>query len=543
MTVRTSGDGATDRPWRRAGALAYARARVRRMLRPPVTVTPAGAGVRIEHDVEIPMRDGTILRANVYLPTGGGPVPAILSAHPYGKDAIPERTRRGYRINPQFRMLRQTGAVRISDQTSWEAPDPDWWVPHGFAVVNLDVRGAGHSDGVGSLLSDAEAEDVYDAIEWIAAREWCTGSVGMVGVSYLAISQYKAAALRPPHLRAIVPWEGFTDPYRDFFYPGGVREVGFSRLWTTLVRRSTRMSPDLGREAAARPDDDTWWRSLAPALARIEAPMLVCGSFSDANLHTRGSFRAFAEAGSTDRHLYTHRDGKWAVFYSDEAKAAQLAFLNTHLKGEQHGLPRVRLEVRERGDRIHEVRDEEQWPPPGECLPLHLHGDGRLAPTAPAQDRALVFHTRRSAARYSWVFTEDAEISGDATLRLWASAASPGPVSLFAGLSKWTAGRYVSFEGSYGFGRDFVTTGFRRITLDAEPRPVEIEFAPSATFFRAGDELRLHVAGRQLSPRNPLFGAFPALYEPSRRVACTLHSGPGYQQVLELPLAVRGDAN
>ncbi len=499
-----------------------------------------GTGVRKHQDVEIPMRDGVILRANVYLPAeGGGRVPAILCAHPYGKDALPRRTRRGYRINPQFRVLRQTSPVRISDETSWEAPDPAWWVPHGYAVVNLDVRGAGRSDGVGSLLSDAEAQDVYDAIGWIARQDWCDGGVAMLGVSYLAISQYKVAALAPPALKAIVPWEGFTDAYRDFFYPGGVREVGFSRLWTTVTRRSTRMSPDLGHEAAARPDDDAWWRSLAPALDRIETPMLVCGSFSDANLHTRGSFRTFARVGSPVRHLYTHRSGKWAVFYGDEAKAAQRAFLDEHLKGIPADLPPVRLEVRERGDLVREVRDEPAWPPVHRPFLLHLHDDGRLSPDPVAGPAAVTFRARNRAVRFSWTFTRDTEVTGDARLRLRVAAASPGPVSLFAGLSKWSDGRFVPFEGSYGFGRDLVTTGFRRVAASPEPQEVEIEFAPSATFFRAGDELRLHVSGRQLSPRNPLWGSFPALYRGSRRTVLTLASAPEHPQVLELPVVER----
>lgn len=531
---------ATDRPWRRRGAAAYAVTRVRRAVRPPIVVTPLGPEVRKLEDVAIPMRDGTILRANVYLPRDGGPVPALLCAHPYGKDALPRSRGRGWRINPQFRILRQTGPVRISDETSWEAPDPAQWVPRGYAVVNLDLRGAGRSDGVGSLLSDAEAQDVYDATEWIARQDWCSGGVGMLGVSYLAISQYKAAALRPPHLRAIVPWEGFTDAYDDFFYPGGVREVGFSRLWTTVMRRSTRMSPDLGREAAARPDDDAWWRSLAPDLARIQTPMLVCGSFSDANLHTRGSFRAFAETSSADRHLYTHRTGKWAAFYSEEAMAVQQAFLDAHLKGIPADLPRVRLEVRDRGDRIHDVRHEQSWPPRGRLLTLHLRADGRLSPSPAEAEASLEFPSRRRAARFSWTFADDTEVTGEVRLRLWVSAASDGPVSLFAGLSKWTGGEFVPFEGSYGFGRDLVTTGFGRAVVGRQPREVEITLAPSATFYRAGDEVRLHVGGRQLSPRNPLWGAFPALYRPSRRVQIRLHSGPEHAQVLELPIADRG---
>ena len=494
-----------------------------------------GAEVVAHRDVEIPMRDGVILRANVYLPRAGGPVPAILCAHPYGKDALPRRTRGGYRINPQFRILRQTAPVRISDETSWEAPDPAWWVPQGYAVVNLDVRGAGRSDGVGALLSDGEAEDVYDAIEWIARQDWCDGGVGMLGVSYLAISQYKVAALRPPHLRAIVPWEGFTDAYRDFFYPGGVREIGFSRLWTTLVRRSVRMSPDLGHEVASHPVDDAWWRSLAPELDRIETPLLVCGSFSDANLHTRGSFRAFARASSPDRHLYTHRTGKWAAFYSDEARSVQRAFLDAHLKAIPHSLPRVRLEVRERGNAVHDVRAEDRWPPAGETLRLHLDGDGRMSTAAPRVESAIAFPARRRAARYSWTFDQDTEVTGEARVLLHLSAASDGPVSLFVGLSKWRDGRVVPFEGSYGFGRDLVTTGFARVDATSQSREVEIDLAPSATFFRAGDELRLHVGGRQLSPRNPLWGAFPALYRSSRRTVCRLHSGPDHPQVLELP--------
>lgn len=509
------------------------------MLRPPVIVTPMSGEATKLTDVEIPVRDGTILRANVYLPRDAARAPAILSAHPYGKDALPRRTRRGYRVNPQFRILRQTATIRISEETSWEAPDPAWWAAHGYAVVNLDVRGAGRSDGVGSLLSDAEAEDVSDAIEWIASQVWCDGGVAMLGVSYLAISQFKVAAAAPPHLRAIVPWEGFTDAYRDFFYPGGVREVGFSRLWTTLVRRSTRMSPDLGREAAARPDDDAWWRSLAPDLARIRTPMLVCGSFSDANLHTRGSFRAFAEASSTERHLYTHRTGKWAVFYSDEAKAVQRAFLDAHLKGIPHDLPRVRLEVRDRGDRIHQVRPEAEWPPPSTTLSLHLHGDGRMRPTPVDGAAEVSFPGRRRGARYSWVLQEDSEITGDARLRVWLSSSASGPVSVFAGLSKWVEGRFVPFEGSYGFGRDFVTTGFARVEAGEAPCPVDIAFAPSATFFRAGDELRLHIAGRQLSPRNPVWGSFPALYRTSGHGLWTLHSGPRHPQILELPAVIR----
>ncbi len=153
----------------------------------------------------------------------------------------------------------------------------------------------------------------------------------MSGVSYLAISQYAAAALRPPALKAIVPWEGFTDAYRDLAFPGGVREKGFLRLWSAGVRRSTRQSYDMMAMGDAHPLRDEFWQSLVPDLSAITIPMLVCGSFSDHNLHTRGSFRAFQQTNSRTAHLYTHRGGKWATYYSAPARAAQLAFIRTAL--------------------------------------------------------------------------------------------------------------------------------------------------------------------------------------------------------------------
>lgn len=334
-----------------------------------------------------------------------------------------------------------------------------------------------------------------------------------------------------------MPWEGFTDPYRDLFYPGGVREIGFSRLWTTLVRRATRMTPDLGREAARRPGRDDWWRSLVPDLASIEVPMLVCASFSDNNLHSRGSFRAFTDVSSADRHAYTHRGGKWAVFYGAEATRSQLAFLDTHLKRRPHPLPRVRLEVRERGDRVHEVREEHEWPiGRTEYRALWLQAGGRLGAAPPEVSASVTFPARHRAATFYWTFPEDLEVTGQARLRIWLSADRRTDAQVFAGISKWTNGRFVPFEGSYGFGRDLVTTGWRRIRLDTNPREVDIELGPSATFFHAGDELRVHISGRQLSPRNPLFGTAPALYRTSPRARWRITLGPDRPATLTLPV-------
>ena len=116
-------------------------------------------------------------------------MPVLLCAHPYGKDLLPRRIGRRSRFSFQYRIMRQPTPVSFSTLTGWEAPDPNWWVAQGYAVVNCDLRGAGTSDGVAELLSRQEGEDTYDLIEWAAAQQWSSGKVGMLGVSYLAVSQ------------------------------------------------------------------------------------------------------------------------------------------------------------------------------------------------------------------------------------------------------------------------------------------------------------------------------------------------------------------
>ncbi|WP_445169023.1 CocE/NonD family hydrolase [Mycolicibacterium sp. Dal123E01] len=529
-----------DRPWRRPGAAAYARQRIRAFLHPPVTVVSAPADLIKDHDVAVRMRDGVTLRANVYRPPGDGPFPVILSVHPYGKDKLPRRTRRGWRLNVQFRIMNQPEPYRISSETGWEAPDPVAWVERGYVVINADARGAGSSEGVGSLLSDDEARDVCDLIEWAGTQPWSNGRVGMLGVSYLALSQYKAAALHPPRLAAICPWEGFTDAYRDFMTPGGVPERGFSVIWQTMTRRVARLSVDLGAQRRLHPLRDDWWQSITPDIARIEVPILACASFSDHNLHSQGSWRLIDRAGSVERCAYSHRGGKWAVFYGDEAQRAQTAFFDRHLRGlELPAPPRVRLEVRERRDAVVAVREEQEWPlARTRWTALHLGDDGTLGDAAPATAGTSTFGLRRQAVAFTHRFARDTEVTGPMSLRLRIGLDGADDAHLFVGVEKWSDGRYVPFEGSYGYGRDRIADGRLRLalreSLDAlrplrsgEIVDADIELSASSTLFRAGDELRLVIAGRYLEPFNPLFGHLPARYVPSRRGRGVVHWGPG----------------
>ncbi len=554
-----------DRPWKRTGAARYAVARVRGIRRPPVRVCAPPPDVVTDHDVAVPVRDGVVLRANVYRPPGAGPYPVILSAHPYRKDAVSTRKWGRWSFSPQYRIMRQPGPVEFSALTTWEAPDPVWWLRHGYVIVNADVRGAGTSEGSGALMSDQEAQDIYDILEWAGRQPWSNGNVGMLGVSYLAMSQYKAAAMHPPSLKAICPWEGMTDAYRDLFTPGGIVEKGFSRIWQMAIKRAMRTTEDIGAQRKAHPLRDDWWQSLVPDLPEIQVPMLVCGSFSDNNLHTRGSFRAFEKVSSTDRFIYTHRGGKWATFYSDDALQAQLGFFDRYLNG--HDVPKppaVRLEIRERRDVITEIRTEQEWPlRRTDWRDLYLADNGLLLTTPPTVDGSVTFRTRRRAAAFSLPVAEDLELTGPMSLSLWVSVDGADDVGLFVGVEKWIGAQWVPFEGSYGFGRDRVTTGWQRASLReldperstinqpvhtfARPQPLspgeivplEVALGPSATAFHAGDQVRLLVAGRPLSPRNPLYGAFPASYVSTPPARCTLHWGPDRPARLRVPAIPR----
>jgi predicted acyl esterase len=394
-----------------AGLPRYAFERLRGIVRPRVRIGGPPAGVAVDWDVPVPVRDGTVLRVNVFRPANGSRCPVFMSAHPYGKDRLPANGR----ASAQYRMLRQPVPVAFSAWTGWEAPDPALWVPRGYAVVNCDLRGCGTSAGVGSILSDQEAEDYFDLIEWASAQPWSTGKVGLNGVSYLAISQYKTAALHPPALAAICPWEGFTDAYRDLLLPGGIREDGFVRIWTRGLR-GQRLEGDIRRTQFARPLRDEWWRALVPDLARIDVPMLVCGSFSDHCLHSSGSFRAFEQASSPQRWLYTHRGGKWATYYSTDALAAQQRFFDHFLKGADNGQaeqPPVRLAVHDVRDAPAEVRAEQEWPlARADWRELHLLPDGRLAAEPGSAAGEVPFDLRTGAAVFRWAVPEAIELSG-----------------------------------------------------------------------------------------------------------------------------------
>jgi uncharacterized protein len=498
--------------------------RIRRLIRPAnVQIKVATPNMRIIRDLHVPMRDGSYLSANLYLPTGPGPFPVLLCLHPARKDKL---CKNGY-VHIQFRFARQPGQISISDETSFEAPDPDFWVPNGYAFLNIDKRGFGISppgDKPQMYWGDGEIQDIYDAIEWAGVQDWSNGNVGMLGVSYLAMNQYRTAALHPPHLKAICPWEGVSDLYREFFFYGGVPEEGFVKFLFGRLRTFGH-GPDIESIRAAHTLRDDYWKSLAVPYEKITVPILNCINFGTHMLHARGSARIHGRTSSEHKWLYTHRTGEWTAFYSPDANALMLKFFDYFLKGIDNGMlqhPKVRLEVREFAQHVTEVRDEDQWPLGNiSWTPLYLDTRRHRLTTDPVVGPSVAsFDLAKGSTAFSYVFDRDTEIVGPMQLTVHVELERCDDAYLFAGLQKYHHGKEVSFEGTYGFENDIVSKGALRVALRSVNKDLSLPYWPeydfdtpkpvgpgeivqlvfqleaAATYYRRGDELRLTIQGR-----------------------------------------------
>src|SRR6266498_1713362 len=190
-------------------------------------------GMRITWHQPIPMGDGLVLRADVYRPIAEGRYPVILSYGVYAKglayqDGYPMQWEKMVADHPEI----LEGST--NKYQNWETTDPERWVPHGYAVVRVDSRGAGWSPGFMDPSCPRETDDLYQCIEWAGTQQWSNGKVGMLGISYYASNQWRVAGKHPPHLAAIIPWEGQNDRYRD----SGYQDRKSTRLNSSHVRIS-----------------------------------------------------------------------------------------------------------------------------------------------------------------------------------------------------------------------------------------------------------------------------------------------------------------
>jgi len=281
--------------------------------------------MRIERDVMVSTRDGAQIAVDVFRPDGDEPVPVIASISPYGKDVHwPDRF-------PLYDLVDQ------NEHMVWETPNPLWWVPRGYALVRADTRGTGKSPGRLDLYGPQDAEDFYDVIEWAAERPWSTGKVASSGISWLAMMGWRVAALQPPHLAAVVAWEGLTDFYREAAYQGGLYSNGFIEFWWKLQiepQRNGAEGADWREQLPRHPLLDEFHAVRNTDLDRVSVPLLSAGNWGALHLHLRGNVEGWRWAASQHKWLVVHTGTHIDPYYADWAQELQLRFLDRFLKGQ-----------------------------------------------------------------------------------------------------------------------------------------------------------------------------------------------------------------
>ncbi len=303
---------------------------------------PLICDILMEQDVAIPLRDGVKIYADIYRPeTDNQNLPILLAWAAYGKQG----SQYIYALSPDRAHIRKE---RCSGLDTFEGPDPAYWVYHGYAVVNVDPRGAVNSEGDRMCnCGYEEAKDVYDAIEYLASLPWCSGKVGMAGNSWLAMTQFFAAAQQPPHLAAIAPWEGETDSYRDLNCRGG---IPCPEYYDGLLRTvpSNHVVEQIGTMVRKYPFmNDYWEKEKRVDFDKITVPAYVVSSWTS-NIHVYGTLRAWKLIRSKEKWLRIHNTQEWFDQHTPKYRTELRHFFDRFLKDKDNdweSTPRARVSL------------------------------------------------------------------------------------------------------------------------------------------------------------------------------------------------------
>jgi predicted acyl esterase len=437
--------------------------------------------ILIEKDVIVPLIDGHFLCCNIFRPNRPGKFPPIIAFTPYGKDSDVAVDFKRYwdfvlRDHPDVVLGKSSGKY-----LTWEVPDPERWIADGYAIVVADARGTGKSPGYYELMSALQTRDVYDVIEWAGVQPWSNGKVGMLGVSYLAIKQWQVAALQPPHLAAMIPWEGMFDHYRDFFRHGGIYSSFFMRLlWDSQIavnQNGNGASPYRDRFTGERSTgeaidplvlpgnlsnlfetglqhrfDDAYYRTRTPVAERITVPFLSAGNWGGLGLHLRGNVLAYEQAASKQKWLELHTDTHFASMYLAGAVELQKRFFAHFLKGEDNGFdkePPVLLTIRD--PRGFMQRKENEWPLARTRWTRYAldASDTSITEKSPTAAATAQYDAQGDGVTFRGApFAEDTEFTGPLAAKLFVSS-STTDMDLFLTLRCFDpVGNEVTFKGA-----------------------------------------------------------------------------------------------
>lgn len=533
-----------------------------KMLNKPYVFNPrtyvAAPGIICEQDVAVEMRDGIKLYCDIFRPEASGEdeqVPAILAWSNYGKRPNEFRTGKDVGYTPGV----PEGAV--SEMAKFEAADPAYWCPNGYAVINVDIRGIGYSEGYNDQFGIQDGQDGYDFIEWTAKQPWCNGKVAMAGSSALAISQWHIAAQQPPHLACIAPWEGMSDMYRESLYEGGIPSIRFTRF-ATIDAAGFNGIDDQAEMALRYPLMNAYWRNKIPDFSKIQVPAYVTAGWN--HFHLRGSVMAWRLMGSKDKWLRAHREFEWPDFYTPENMAELKLFFDRYCKGIHNGwelTPRVRIDVQDVYDELAASKRPENEFPLARTQYRKLHLDARDMTAADGlidAEASYSYDGNTGQAEFDYVFAEDTEITGYMKLRLWVEARGHDDMDLFVTIKKIGAdgvelpvtvfGDSAPHPGAWGKMRvshreldpelstDFQPIQAHERELKLSPGeivPIDVEINPTSRLWHAGEKLRVQVAGRYIRAEHWIE---PLMWETDNKGEHVIHTGGQYDSYLQIPV-------
>ena len=345
-------------------------------------------------------RDGVHLRYNVLLPKGDGPFPVIINYSGYDPGAI-------------------GGLAYVHNDTAMSRNLDRTLLGQGYAVMGVNARGTGCSEGAFDFLGPSYGRDGADAVEWAAEQSWSNGSIGMANWSWAGMSQVATASERPPHLKAIAPGMVLTDPRLDSWALGGVSSVGFVTGWWDFlhsrwaaVRRTAEAENDsrclnqvdqnyskaeaenLPTLLLRHPLRDAWLdeRTILNRVQQIDLPVLSMESFQDEATTARGGY--YQERLDPQKLWLVQTNGNHDLYESLRFREILIAFLDRFVKDASNNFEsRPHVEVWEETssrakEPFHERQEQaaptwvitrDNFPPKVETLRLYLAPEGVLS--------------------------------------------------------------------------------------------------------------------------------------------------------------------
>jgi predicted acyl esterase len=546
-------------------------------------------GIIAEHDVRVPLSDGVELHADIFRPNSGDRFPAIVGFHPYDPVAQWAPIAAG--------AFSAVGRLRPGQERGngyLEAGDPAFFVRRGYVHVLANVRGTGKSGGTYPFLAPPEPQDGYELVEWVARQPWCTGQVGMFGVSYFARIQLFIAALNPPHLKCVfAPWAS-TDQYRDAFYHGGILNKNWALHWgrTSLYRcryasecrrewgeeafeaaiARALQDPDLSAvpelvaalrnptesanalltDIVLNPLDGPFWEKRRLRYDTIEVPAYIGADWSMYGLHLPGAFRSWEQLRGPKKMIIGPPAYLDRPVYQLHYEA--LRWFDYWLKGCETEImdePPIRLFVMG----THQWRSADEWPlAETRWTPFYLHENGLLWEREHYPNEGATSFADSPWMRGAIEFTsprlvEETEVIGPAVLVLYAST-TDSEVLWFVSLREVDASGHERvltrgwLRGSHRAVDPARSAPWQPYHPHTRVEPLtpgtvyefQIPLVPTANLFRAGARIKLRIACTDDEPAHSLEAIASGHIRRQAPARITVYHDDRYPSHLLLPI-------